>query len=77
MGKEIVNRVANSDLITIDLTDYAPVLKILEIDLKQFLFKGFVLKEKDFRTCSRRVGRFLRYGKGIIRCVKKFLWTGR
>ena len=50
MDKEIVNRVANSNLITIDLADYAPDLQILEIDLKQFLFEGFILKEKDFRT---------------------------
>ena len=49
MGKEIVNRVANSDLITIDLADYAPDLQISEIDLKQFLFEGFILKEKEFR----------------------------
>ena len=49
MGKEIINRVANSDLITIDLADYAPKLQISEIDLKQFLFKGVILKEKEFR----------------------------
>jgi hypothetical protein len=49
MGKEIINRVANSDLITIDLSDYAPDLKISEIDLKQFLFEGSILKEKEFR----------------------------
>ena len=49
MGKEIVNRVANSDLITIDLADYAPDLQISEIDLKQFLFEGFIHKEKEFR----------------------------
>ena len=49
MGKKIVNRVANSDLITIDLADYAPNLQILEFNLKQFLFEGFILKEKEFR----------------------------
>ena len=49
MNDKIVNRVANSDLITIDLADYAPDLQILEIDLKQFLFEGFILKEKEFR----------------------------
>ena len=49
MNDELINRVANSDLITIDLADYAPDLQILEIDLKQFLFEGFLLKEKEFR----------------------------
>ena len=50
MSEEIINRVANSDLITIDLTDYAPTIQILELDLKHFLFEGFILKEKDFRA---------------------------
>ena len=50
MNNEIINRVASSDLITIDLADYAPDLQILEIDLKQFLFEGFILKEKEFRN---------------------------
>jgi len=49
MNDKIINRVASSDLITIDLADYAPDLQILEIDLKQFLFEGFILKEKEFR----------------------------
>ena len=49
MSEEIINRVANSDLITIDLTDYAPNIQILELDIKHFLFEGFILKEKDFR----------------------------
>ena len=50
MSKEITNRVANSKLITIDLTDYAPKENILVFDVKNFLFEGFVLKEKDFRS---------------------------
>ncbi len=53
MSKKIINRVANSDLITIDLSDYAPDLKISEIDLKQFLEKGFILKEKGFRKALK------------------------
>ena len=50
MSEEIINRVANSDLITIDLTDYAHNIQILELDIKHFLFEGFILKEKDFRA---------------------------
>ena len=49
MDKEIVNRVANSSLITIDLTDYAPTKPIAVLDIKDFLFQGIVLKEKEFR----------------------------
>ncbi|MAU36044.1 MAG: hypothetical protein CMD14_01570 [Flavobacteriales bacterium] len=54
MGEEIINRVAKSDLITIDLADYAPNVEILELDLKQFLFEGFILKEKKFRASLDR-----------------------
>ena len=50
MVDEIVNRVANSGLINLDLSDYAPTKTFDEIDLKQFLFKGFILKEKVFRN---------------------------
>ena len=53
MAKEIVNRVANSGLINLDLTDYAPTKTIVEIDLKQFLFEGVILKEKEFRTALK------------------------
>lgn len=50
MSGEIVNRVANSELTTIDLSDYAPKDAVLEFDIKDFLFEGFILKEKEFRT---------------------------
>ena len=50
MSKEIVNKVANSALITIDLTDYAPKETIAILDVKDFLFKGIILKEKAFRN---------------------------
>jgi len=50
MSGEIVNKVANSALITIDLTDYAPKETIAILDAKDFLFEGIILKEKDFRN---------------------------
>lgn len=46
----LVNRVAASGLITIDLTDYLPVGEEVVFDLKDHLFKGLILREKDFRT---------------------------
>ena len=48
--EEITNKVKNSGIITIDLTDYLPQNEIIEIDLAQNLWQGLVLKEKDFRT---------------------------
>ena len=49
MADEIINRVANSKLVTIDLEDYYPEGKRVLFDIKDWLFEGFVLREKDFR----------------------------
>lgn len=46
---EIKNRVASSGLITLDLDSFFPQEEMMELDLKDFLFKGLILKEKDFR----------------------------
>jgi hypothetical protein len=47
---EIVNKVQQSDkLVTIDLQKYFDDTPKAELDLKQFLFKGMILKEQDFR----------------------------
>ncbi|PWH83693.1 hypothetical protein DIS18_03820 [Algibacter marinivivus] len=50
MADEIINRVANSKLVTIDLEDFYPKGKRALFDIKDWLFEGFVLREKDFRT---------------------------
>ena len=50
MSDEIVNRVASSGLITIDLEDYYPQGERLIYDLKDNLWQGLALKEKDFRA---------------------------
>ena len=45
----IVNKVANSGLINIDLEDYYPKGKRIQIDIKAQLFQELILREKDFR----------------------------
>ena len=46
---EIVNKVAQSGLVTIDLEDlYIPGERVL-FDMKDWLFQELILKEKDFR----------------------------
>lgn len=50
MSDNIINRVANSKLITIDLEDYYPAGKRVLFDIKDWLFEGFVLREKEFRS---------------------------
>ena len=50
MSDEIVNRVAKSSLITIDLEDFYPKGLRRIIDIKQWLFHELILKETDFRN---------------------------
>lgn len=50
MADEIINRVANSVLITINLEDYYPKGQRILFDVKDWLLEGLVLREKDFRT---------------------------
>jgi hypothetical protein len=49
MEEVFVNKVANSGLITFNLEEYFPAGERKYIDIKDILFMGMVLKEKDFR----------------------------
>ncbi len=49
MPDEIINRVANSKLKTIDLEEYYPQGRRSVIDIKKWLFQELILKEVDFR----------------------------
>ncbi|AFL84408.1 Protein of unknown function (DUF2480) [Belliella baltica DSM 15883] len=50
---EIINRVANSPIITIDLEAYYRKEERVIFDLKDYLFQGLVLREKDFRAALK------------------------
>jgi len=47
--ENIINKVANSGLITINLEDYYHKGERVLYDIKENLFHGLILKEKDFR----------------------------
>ncbi|WP_299394464.1 DUF2480 family protein [uncultured Gelidibacter sp.] len=49
MENEIINRVANSKLVVVDLEDYYPKGPRTVLDIKDWLFQELVLREKDFR----------------------------
>lgn len=51
--KPLVNRVANSGLITINLEEFYPKGETVEFDLKDYLFMELILKEKDFRAALK------------------------
>jgi len=46
---EIINKVKQSKLETVDLEKFADGIVIKELDIKDFLFHEMILKEKDFR----------------------------
>lgn len=46
---EIINRVANSNLITIDLEDWYVEGERIIFDISDWLFEGLLLREKEFR----------------------------
>lgn len=49
MENEIINKVSQSGLITIDLEEFYPPGERFVFDIKDLLFHGLILKEKDFR----------------------------
>ena len=46
---EIINKVALSGIITIDLEEFYPQGERVLLDIKEQLFQGLILREKDFR----------------------------
>ncbi len=54
MSGEIINRVASSSLITFNLADYYTSGERRTLDIKDWLFMGLMLKEKEFRESLRQ-----------------------
>ncbi|MEN2284263.1 DUF2480 family protein [Algoriphagus sp. SE2] len=52
---EIVNRVAQSSIISLDLEEIYPKEERVVFDLEPFLFQGLVLREKDFRLALKEI----------------------
>ncbi|MEZ4776878.1 MAG: DUF2480 family protein [Bacteroidia bacterium] len=50
MSGEIVNRIANSPIITFKLEEHYPQGDRLLLDIKDQLFQGMILRERDFRA---------------------------
>jgi hypothetical protein len=55
MEDVIVNKVAESGLLTIDLEEYYPKEETAVFDLKDHLFMGLILKEKEYREALKNV----------------------
>jgi len=50
MSEPVINKVAESGLVSLDLTQYLPKNDIAVFDIKPYLFMELILKEKDFRA---------------------------
>ena len=50
MEETIINKVAESGIMSLDLEEFYPKEDIAVFDLKDYLFMGLILKEKEFRT---------------------------
>lgn len=53
MSEPIINKVAESGLTTLDLEQYFPKGETAVFDLKDYLFMGMILKEKDYREALK------------------------
>ncbi len=53
MEDVIINKVAESGLLTLDLEEYYPKGDTAVFDLKEHLFMGLILKEKDYREALK------------------------
>ena len=49
----IINRVEASGLVTINLEDFYPKQPVKVFDLKDYLFRGLIIREKDFREALK------------------------
>jgi len=55
MAEVIINKVSESALITLNLEEYYPKEEIILFDIKDHLFMGLILKEKDFREVLKNL----------------------
>ena len=55
MEEMLINKVAESGIITLNLEDYYPKEEVALFDLKEYLFMGLILKEKDFREALKNL----------------------
>ncbi|MDX1940441.1 MAG: DUF2480 family protein [Saprospiraceae bacterium] len=53
MEEQLINRVAESGLVTLNLEDFFPKGEVIVFDLKDYLFMELILKEKDFREALK------------------------
>ena len=59
MEEVFINKVAASGIVTIAPEDFLPKEEIISFNLKDFLFMGLILKEKDFRQALKDLDKII------------------
>ncbi len=65
MDGVIVNKVSESGLVTLDLEEYYPREETIVFDMKDHLFMGLILKEKEFREAMKNLDPEAYKGKNV------------
>ena len=65
MDEIIINKVSESALMTLNLEDYFPSDDLAVFDMKDYLFMGLILKEKDFRESLKNLDLSLFTNKSV------------
>lgn len=55
MADELINKVALSPLVTLDLASFYPKEQLVGFDIKPYLFMELIVKEKEFREALKQV----------------------
>ncbi len=55
MDELMIDKVSESGILTVDLEEYYPKDETIVFDLKDYLFMGLILKEKDFREALKNL----------------------
>ena len=65
MDEVFVNKVSESGLVTLDLEDFYPKEETAIFDMKEYLFMGLILKEKEFRETMKNLDLTNYQGKNV------------
>ena len=65
MDEVIVNKVSESGIVTINLEEYYPKEEVAVFDMKDYLFMGLILKEKEFRETMKSLDLTPYKGKNV------------
>lgn len=60
-----INKAAVSGIISFDLLDYKPTMEVMELDIKDHLFMGMIVKEKEFKESISTIDFSIYDGKAV------------